>query len=46
MSKRHTIYVLVDEEGRFVDAFLSYSEAVLMQRSGQAIRTIYDREDY
>ena len=46
MSKFHTIYVLVDKEGRFIDAFLSYSEAVREQLPGMRIREIRGREDY
>jgi hypothetical protein len=46
MSKRHTIYVLVDENGRYVEAFLSYSEAVREQQAGQRIVTVHGREDY
>lgn len=46
MSKRHTIYVLVDRDGRFVDAFLSYSEASRELRPGQRIVSVYGREDY
>ena len=46
MSKHHTIYVLLDATGRYVDAFLSYSEAVREQRTGQRIVAVRDREDY
>ncbi len=46
MSKRHRIFVLVDADGKFIDAFLSYSEAVREQRIGQRIIELRDREDY
>lgn len=46
MSKRHTIYVLIDKDGKYVDAFLSFSEAVREQRLGQKIVQVRDREDY
>ena len=46
MSKSHTIYVLVDAEGRFVDAFLSYSEAVRESYRGARIVEVRYREDY
>ena len=46
MSKRHTVYVLVDVDGKFIDAFLSYSEASRNLRSGQKIITLLAREDY
>ena len=44
--KRHTIYVLVDGEGQYVSAFLSYSEAVREQQAGQRIIEVRGREDY
>jgi hypothetical protein len=46
VSKRHTIYVLVDADGRYVDAFLSFSQAVRHQGPGQRIVPVYGREDY
>lgn len=49
MAKRHTIYVLLDKDGLFVDAFLSFSEAILHKQSDQRIVrivSVYDREDY
>lgn len=46
MSKSHRIYVLVDAAGRFVDAFLSYSEAVRESHRGARIVTVGPREDY
>jgi hypothetical protein len=44
--KSHAIYVLVDADGKFVDAFLSYSEAVREQYRGARIITVRGREDY
>lgn len=46
MSKSHAIYVLVDAEGKFVDAFLSYSEAVRESHRGARIIRVAYREDY
>lgn len=46
MSNRHTIYVLVDAAGRYINAFLSYSEASRELRPGQRIVTVFGREDY
>ena len=44
--KRHTIYVLVDADGKYVDAFLSYSEASRELYRGARIISVYGREDY
>jgi len=45
VSKFHTIYILVDADGRFINAYLSYSAAVRDQLPGYRIRELA-REDY
>jgi hypothetical protein len=48
MSKRHTIYLIFDVGGAFLDACLSYSEASLIaSRNGPGCTiTRRDAEDY
>ena len=46
MSRSHTVYVIVDAEGRYVNAYLSYSVASRELRAGQRIVSVYGRQDY
>ncbi len=44
---RHKVYILVDEAGLYLDAFLSYSEAVVNCTSSRwRIITVPEREVY